>query len=57
MIASHYRFEHCQPIFVTMDVALPQQNFLHIAKLVEAEQRVVAGASKMPVIGTTIECK
>jgi hypothetical protein len=33
-----------------MDVASTQQGTFHIAKLIEAKQRVVAGAAEMPVV-------
>jgi len=32
--------------------AISQQGLLHIAKLVEAKQRVVAGAAEMSVVGS-----
>jgi len=35
-----------------MHVALSQQGLLHIAKLIEAKQRVVAGAAEMSVEGS-----
>jgi hypothetical protein len=33
-----------------MDVAFTQQGTLHITKLIETKQRVVAGAAEMPVV-------
>jgi hypothetical protein len=35
-----------------MHVAVAQQGLLHIAKLIEAKQRVVAGAAEMSVVGS-----
>ena len=35
-----------------MHVAISEQGPLHIAKLIEAKQRVVAGAAKMSVVGS-----
>ena len=35
-----------------MDVARPQLTPFDIAELVEHEQRVIAGAAEMPVVGT-----
>ena len=34
-----------------MRVAIAQQGLLHIAKLIEAKQRVVAAAAEMSVVG------
>ena len=34
-----------------MHITVPQQNPFQIAELVEAEQRMVAGASEVPVVG------
>jgi hypothetical protein len=51
-IACHHRFQHRPPILGAMHVALAQQGLLHIAKLIEAKQRVVAGAAEMSVVGS-----
>ena len=50
MIACHHQFQHRSPILGAMHVAVAQQGPLHVAKLIEAKQRVVAGAAEMPVV-------
>src|SRR4051812_28301752 len=51
-VASNHRLQHRTPTIGTMDVARSQRTPLDIAELVEHEQRMVAGASEMTVIGT-----
>ncbi len=43
---------HRSPILGAMHVAIAQQRPLHIAKLIEAKQRVVASAAEMPIVGS-----
>jgi hypothetical protein len=52
LIACHHWFQHRPPILGAMHVAVTQQGLLHIAKLIEAKQRVVAGAAEMSVVGS-----
>src|SRR5208337_4922045 len=49
LIACHDRFQHRPPILGAMHVAISQQGLLHIAKLIEAKQWMVAGAAEMSV--------
>jgi hypothetical protein len=46
-VADNHRFQHCTPAGSAVDVAWPQGAALDIAKLVEHEQRVIAGAAEM----------
>ena len=50
-VARDHRFQHRPPVIGAMHIARPQGAPLHIAKLVEHEQRVVAGAAEMSVVG------
>ncbi len=50
-VAGHDRFEHVLPAVRRMDVARAQCRTLQIAELVEHEQRVVAGAGEVAVVG------
>ncbi len=52
LIACHHRFQHLPPILGAMHITVAQQGLLHIAKLIEAKQRVVAGAAEMSVVGS-----
>ena len=50
-VAGHDRFEHVLPAVRRMNVARAQRRTLQIAELVEHEQRVIAGAGEVAVVG------
>jgi hypothetical protein len=50
-VTGHDRFEHVLSAVGRMDVALAQRRTLQIAELVEHEQRMVAGAGEVTVVG------
>ena len=50
-VTRDHRLQHRTPTIGTMDVARSQRTPFDIAELVEHEDRVVAGAAEMPVIG------
>src|SRR3954465_6184299 len=50
-VTSNHRLQHRAPAIGAMDVARPQRTPFDITKLVEHEQRVIAGTSEMTVIG------
>src|SRR5215218_8450502 len=51
-VTRYHRLQHCAPAVGTMYVARSQRTPLDIAKLIEHEQRMIAGAGEMTVIGT-----
>ena len=51
-VAGDHRLKHRAPGVRAVDVAEAQCAPFHIAELVEHEQRVVAGAAEMAVVGT-----
>ena len=50
-VAGDHRLQHRAPAIGAVHVARPQSAPLQIAELVEHEQRVIAGAAKMAVVG------
>src|SRR4051794_11057908 len=50
-VTSDHLLQHRTPIIGTMYVARPQHTPLDIAELVEPEERVIAGAAEMPIVG------
>ena len=50
-VAGHDRFEHVLPAVRRMDVARAQRTAFEVAELVEHEQRMVAGAGEVAVVG------
>ena len=50
-VAGNHRLQHRAPAIGAVHVARPQGAPLDIAELVEHEQRVIAGAAEMPVVG------
>ena len=50
-VAGHDRFEHVPPAIRRMDVARSQRALFEVAELVEHEQRMVAGAGEVAVVG------
>src|SRR3954451_4604771 len=50
-VTRYHRLQHCAPAVGTMYVARPQRTSLDIAELIEHEQRVIAGAGEMSIIG------
>ncbi len=50
-VSGHHRLEHRAPGVSTVDVAVTEDRPLHVAELVEAEQRVIAGAAEVAVVG------
>src|SRR3954471_18819232 len=50
-VTRNHRLQHRTPTIGTMDVARPQGTPLDVAELVEHEQRMIAGAGEMAVIG------
>src|ERR1017187_9594837 len=53
-VAGYDRLQDLPPILSAVDVALPQDRAFDIAKLVETEEGVIAGAAEMPVIGRAL---
>src|SRR6478672_13315633 len=53
-IASDHRLQQRAPAIGTMHIARPQRTPLDIAELVEQEQRMIAGAGKMPVVAAAL---
>src|SRR4051794_28407007 len=51
-VTRNHRLQHRAPAVGTMDVARSQHTPLDIAELIEHEQRMIAGAGEMTVIGT-----
>src|SRR4051794_33239933 len=51
-VTSNHRFQQRAPAISAVDVARPQDTPFDIAKLVEHEKRVVAGAGEMAVVST-----
>jgi len=52
LIPRHDRLQYCLPSVGAVNIARAQGAAFQIAKLVEHEQRMIAGAGKMPVPGT-----
>src|SRR4051812_39954306 len=52
-VTRDHRLQQRAPAVSAVDAAWPQRASFDIAKLIEHEQRMVAGASEMTVIGTT----
>lgn len=50
-VAGHDRFEHVLPAVRRMNVARAQRRTLQINELVEHEQRMVAGAGEVTIVG------
>src|SRR4051794_36644269 len=50
-VTRDHRLQQRAPAVGTMDVARSQRAPFNVAELVKHKQRVIAGASKMPVIG------
>src|SRR6516165_8002074 len=50
-VAGNHRLQHRAPAVGTVHIAWPQSAALDIAELVEYEQRVIAGAAEMAVVG------
>jgi hypothetical protein len=50
-VAADHRLQHEAPVLSAMNVARPQEAALKITKLVEQEQRVIAGAAEVAVPG------
>ena len=50
-IPRHHRLQHRAPVIGAVDVAGAQHGPFEVAKLVEDEQRVVAGTPEMAVVG------
>src|SRR5207249_5680539 len=50
-VAGDHRLQHRAPTIGAVHVARPQGAPLDVAKLVEHEQRMIAGASEMPIVG------
>src|SRR5688500_6982152 len=50
-VTSNHRLQNRTPTIGTMDVARSQRTPFDITELVEDEERVVAGAAEMPIIG------
>jgi hypothetical protein len=50
-VADNHRLQHPAPAIGAVRVAWSQGAPLDIAKLVEHEQRVIAGAAEMPIVG------
>src|SRR4051812_29486878 len=50
-VTRYHRLQHCAPAVGTMYVVRSQRTPLDIAELVEHEQRVIAGAGEMAIIG------
>jgi hypothetical protein len=53
-VARDHRLEHRSPALRAVDVARPQGTALEVAELVEHEQRMVAGAAEVTVVGRTL---
>ena len=53
-VAGYHWLQHRAPVSSAVHVARPQEAPLDIAELIEQEQRVVAGAAEMPVVGATL---
>src|SRR3954453_8704608 len=52
-VAGDYRLQHCAPSVGAVHVSRSQGASLDIAELVEYEQRVIAGATEVPIIGAS----
>ena len=50
-ITRHHRLQHIAPAIGAVDIAGAQRTPLQIAKLVEHEQRMIAGAAEVTVVG------
>ena len=50
-VTRDHRLQHCTPVISTVHVARSKSTALYIAELVEYEQRVIAGAGEMTVVG------
>ena len=53
-VASYHRLQDGAPVIRAVDLAVAQQRPLQIAKLVEAEKRVIAGAAEVAVVGRAL---
>src|ERR1035438_10647410 len=54
LVTCHDRFQDIPPILGAVDVPLPEHGAFDVSKLVEAEERVIAGAAKMPIVGCAL---
>ena len=50
-VAGNHRLQHVAPALGGVDVAGPQGTSLQVTELVEHEQRVIAGAAEVAVVG------
>ena len=50
-ITRHHRLQHIAPAIGAVDIAGEQRTSLQIAELVEHEQRMIAGAAEVTVVG------
>src|SRR3954471_21552646 len=53
-VAGDHRLQHRTPALGGVDVAGPQGTAFEITELIEHEQRVIAGATEVPVVGTAL---
>jgi hypothetical protein len=53
-VARHHRLQHRAPAVGGVHVARPQRAALQVAELVEHEERVVAGAAEVAVVGAAL---